>query len=317
LAFATDLARELPARPSKQLGMDRFATLNTFVIAAELRSFTAAGRQLGVTSSAVGKVIGRLEDRLGVRLFHRNTRTVSLTGEGEQFLKRCRSIFSELEAAEIELGQSLAEPRGRLRVGLPLSGMLLIPPIAAFAAAYPDIDLDLDFTDRVVDVIDERFDVVLRAGDLTDSQLMTRSLGEFTYRIVAAPGYLMERGGRPETPEALIEFDCLHHRLPSSGRLERWALVRNGVDLDLELPVRAVASTIEPLVAMAEAGLGIAYVPRFAVRRQLAEGRLVSLLDEFVQGAGILRLVWPSSRHTSHKVKVFVDFMSQRLLPRD
>jgi DNA-binding transcriptional LysR family regulator len=317
LVFAADLTRELSARPIRQPVMDRFATLNTFIIAAELRSFTAAGRQLGVTSSAVGKVIGRLEDRLGVRLFHRNTRTVSLTGEGEQFLKRCRSIFSELEAAEIELGQSLAVPRGRLRVGLPLFGMLLMPPITAFAAAYPEIDLDLDFTDRLVDVIDERFDVLLRTGDLTDSQLMTRSLGEFTYRIVVAPGYLAERGGRPETPEALVGFDCLHHRLPANGRLERWPLRRNGVDLDMDLPVRMVASTLEPLVAMAEAGLGIACIPQFAVRRQMADGRLVSLLDEFVHGAGALRLVWPSSRHASQKVKAFVDFMSPRLLPRD
>lgn len=297
--------------------MDRFATLNAFRIAAELRSFTAAGRKLGVSSSAVGKVIGRLEDRLGVRLFHRNTRIVSLTGEGEQFLRRCRSIFSELEAAEVELAQSAAGPRGRLRVSLPLIGMRLIAPITAFAEAYPEIELDLDFTDRVVDVIDERFDVVLLIGDLTDSQLVTRSLGEFTYRIVAAPDYLAARGGPPETPEALVDFDCLHHRAPSSGRLERWPLRRDGVDLDLELPVRTVASALEPLMAMAEAGLGIACVPWFAVRQPLAQGRLVSLLDAYVQSVGVLRLLWPSSRHTSPKVKAFVDFMSQRLLPRE
>jgi DNA-binding transcriptional LysR family regulator len=317
LALAQDLARPPSALLTKQPAMDRFATLNAFMIAAELRSFTAAGRHLGVSSSAVGKVIGRLENRLGVRLFHRNTRTVGLTGEGEQFLKRCRSIFGELEAAEVELAQSATGPRGRLKVSLPLIGMALMAPIAAFAAAYPEIELDLDFTDRVVDVINERFDVALRMGELSDSQLMTRSLGEFTFRIVAAPSYLAKRRGPPGTPEALLGFDCLHHRPPSSSRLERWPLRRDGVDLDLELPVRAVASTLEPLIAMAESGLGIACVPRFAIRQQLAEGRLVSLLDEYVLSASPLRLLWPSSRHTSHKVKAFVDFMGQRQLARD
>lgn len=310
------LAAEAPRLPraAKPPVTDRFATLHTFMVAAELLSFTAAGRQLAVSSSAVGKVIGRLEDRLGVRLFHRNTRNVALTGEGELFLTRCRSIFQELEAAELELARSAAEPRGRLRIAVPPLGAALTAPLAAFALAYPEIELDLEITDRAVDVIGERFDAVLRLGEASDSQLITRSLGEMTHRLVAAPAYLAMRG-RPETPEDLLEFDGLLRRWPASGQVEPWPLRRDGQDLNLAIPMRLAASEIAPLIALAEAGLGIACVPEICVGRQLEEGRLVALLDGYVQGATTLRLLWPSSRHRSHKVKAFVDFMSLRLPP--
>ena len=148
--------------------MDSLASLNAFVRAAETRSFTVAGRQLGVSSSAIGKAVARLEKRLGVRLFHRSTRSVTMTAEGALFLERCRRIFSEIEAAELELSQTQEAPRGTLRVGLPLAGMLLMPTLVAFMGAYPEITLDLDFSDRVVDVIDEGFDAVVRFADVGD-----------------------------------------------------------------------------------------------------------------------------------------------------
>jgi DNA-binding transcriptional LysR family regulator len=140
--------------------MDSLGSLNAFVQAAESRSFTIAGRQLGVSSSAIGKAVARMEERLGVRLFHRSTRSVTLTAEGTLFLERCRRIFSEIEAAELELSQTHEAPRGTLRVSLPLAGMLMMPTLVAFMRAYPEIMLDLDFSDRVVDVIEEGFDAV-------------------------------------------------------------------------------------------------------------------------------------------------------------
>ena len=138
--------------------MDSLGSLNAFVQAAEARSFTLAGRQLGVSSSAIGKAVARMEERLGVRLFHRSTRRITLTAEGALFLERCRRIFAEIEAAELELSQTHEAPRGTLRVSLPLVGMLMMPTLVAFMRAYPEIVLDLDFSDRVVDVIEAPFD---------------------------------------------------------------------------------------------------------------------------------------------------------------
>jgi DNA-binding transcriptional LysR family regulator len=134
--------------------------------AAEARRFTVAGRQLGVSSSAIGKAVARMEERLGVRLLHRSTRSITLTAEGALFLERCRRIFSEIEAAELKLSQTHEAPRGTLRVSLPLVGMLMMPTLVAFMRAYPEIILDLDFSDRVVDVIEEGFDAVVRFAEL-------------------------------------------------------------------------------------------------------------------------------------------------------
>ena len=150
--------------------MDSLGSLNAFVRAAEARSFTVAGRQLGVSSSAIGKAVARMEERLGVRLLHRSTRSITLTAEGALFLERCRRIFSEIEAAELELSQTHQAPRGTLRVGLPLAGMLMMPTLVAFMRVYPEITLDLDFSDRVVDVIEEGIDAVVRFADVGDSR---------------------------------------------------------------------------------------------------------------------------------------------------
>ena len=166
--------------------MDNLAGFTAFVQAAEMRSFVAAGRVLGVSASAVGKSIARLEERLGVRLFHRSTRSIALTSEGTVFLERCRRILGEIEAAELELSNSKSAPQGRLRVSLPLVGCLLNPVLAAFARAYPLVELDLDFSDRRVDVIEEGYDAVVRAGESADSRLMSRQLGQFQLQLVAS-----------------------------------------------------------------------------------------------------------------------------------
>jgi DNA-binding transcriptional LysR family regulator len=292
--------------------MDSLGSLNAFVQAAEARSFTVAGRQLGVSSSAIGKAVARLEERLGVRLFHRSTRTITLTSEGALFLERCRRIFCEIEAAELELAQSQGAPRGRLRVSLPLAGMLMMPTLSAFMRAYPEVELDLDFTDRLVDVIDEGFDGVVRAGEVSDSRLMSRVLGTFRLLLVGSPDYLARRGV-PRRPDDLKAHACLHHRYATNGKLERWPLRRGRKDVDL--PAGAVANTIEPLIYMAEQGLGIACLPDFAIRRQLAEGTLATVLDDHVDHEGTFRMLWPSSRHLSPKLRVFVDFLAQNLFP--
>jgi DNA-binding transcriptional LysR family regulator len=294
--------------------MDSLGSLNVFVQAAEARSFTVAGRQLGVSSSAIGKAVARMEERLGVRLFHRSTRSITLTAEGALFLERCRRIFSEIEAAELELSQTYEAPRGTLRISLPLAGMLMVPTLVAFMRAYPEITLDLDFSDRVVDVIDEGFDAVVRFADPGDSRLMSRALGTYRRRLVAAPGYLAVRG-IPLIPDDLKAHACLLHKFPTSRKFERWPLGPEHTGTQIELPRTAVASTLEPLIYMAEQGLGIAYVPDFAIARQLRESLLVTVLDDYTDRSGPLRILWPSSRHLAPKLRVFVDFLAANLVP--
>jgi DNA-binding transcriptional LysR family regulator len=294
--------------------MDSLGSLNAFVHAAEARSFTVAGRQLGVSSSAIGKSVARMEERLGVRLLHRSTRSIALTAEGALFLERCRRIFSEIEAAELELSQTHEAPRGTLRVGLPLVGMLMIPTLAAFMRTYPEIMLDLDFSDRIIDVIEEGFDAVVRFADAGDTRLMSRALGTYRRRLVAAPAYLAAKGV-PKTPDDLKAHACLHHRFPTSRRFEQWPLPPGQAGVEIELPKTAVASTLEPLIYMAEQGLGIAYLPDFAIGRQLREGLLVTVLDDYADRSGPLRVLWPSSRHLAPKLRAFVDFLAANLIP--
>lgn len=294
---------------SMSITTDSLGALNVFVQAAETRSFTVTGRQFGVSSSAVGKAIARLEDRMGVRLFHRSTRAITLTPEGQMFLERCRRVLGELEAAELELAQTRAHPSGQLRVSLPLVGMLMIPTLTAFMEAWPKIELDLDFSDRLVDVIAEGFDAVIRSGEPTDSRLMTRRLGNSGFRIVGAPAYF-ERHGTPQSAAELTHHRCLHHRYPSTGKLEPWHV--DGVESGA-LPRTAISSAIEPLLDMTEHGLGIACLPDFAVRDHCANGRLVAVLEDAAKGSAEFRVYWPSSRHISPKLRVFVDFMAETL----
>lgn len=292
--------------------MDSLGSLNAFVQAAETRSFTAAGQKLGVSSSAISKAVARLEERLGVRLFHRSTRTITLTPEGTLFLERCRRIFCEIEAAELELSQTRGAPRGKLRVSLPLVGMLMMPTLAAFMQTWPEIELDLDFSDRLVDVIEEGFDAVVRTGEVSDSRLMTRMLGTFRYKLVGSPAYFAKHG-TPETPADLPAHRGLRHLYPSTGKIEDWPLHDKGSPATADIPTASVANAIEPLIYLAEQGLGLACLPDFAIRDQIAKGSLVSVLDDAVRHSGTFRILWPSSRHLSPKLRVFVDFMTENL----
>jgi DNA-binding transcriptional LysR family regulator len=294
--------------------MDRMSGIAIFARAAEVLSFSEAGRQLGISSSAVGKAIARLEARLGLRLFHRSTRSVNLTPEGEMFLSRCQRILSEIAEAESELALSRSHPAGRLRVSIPLVGTLLMPVICAFMARYPDVLVDIDFSDRMVDVIEDGFDVVLRTGGSEDSRLTTRVLGHYTHVVVGSPAYFASHGV-PRTPEEVMSHVCLQHRFSKSGKLRVWQFKRDGIELDLELPSDAVASAVEPLIAMAERGLGLACVPDFSVRAQLANGSLVAVLRDSMNDVIPFRAVWPSGRMIPPRVRVFVDFVNEHLFP--
>lgn len=283
-----------------------------FVQAAQTRSFSEAGRSLGVSSSAVGKSVSRLEQRLGVRLFHRSTRSITLTAEGALFLERCRRILCELEAAELELCETQLAPKGRLRVSLPLVGMLVMPALTAFMHRYPAIALDVDFSDRLVDVIEEGFDVVMRTGEPADSRLMSRPLGSYRLQLVAAPDYLASHG-TPEVPADLAHHACLQHKFPTTGKFEPWPLKCAEGATQWTLPASMVCNTSAALLDVAVAGLGITCLPDFMVRQAIARGDLVSVLDAHVEHQGTFRLLWPSSKQLAPKLRVFIDFMIEVL----
>jgi len=294
--------------------MDSLSGFVVFVQVAETRSFVAAGRLQGVSASAVGKSIARLEKKLSVRLFHRSTRSITLTAEGTLFLERSRRILAEIEAAELELSQATATPRGRLRVSLPMVSTLVLPVLGEFMRTYPEIELDLDFTDRMVDVIEEGFDAVVRTGEPADSRLTARQLGSFRMLLVASPEYL-EKRGIPKRPADLAGHACLHYRFPNTGKLEVWPLHMGTEESELSLPTSMICNNIETRVCFVLQGLGIACLPDFAIRDALIEGRLHTILDKYVERSGTFRVLWPASRHPAPKLRVFVDFLSERVFP--
>ncbi|AVU34655.1 TPA: LysR family transcriptional regulator [Serratia marcescens] len=293
--------------------MESLGSLDVFVRVSESRSFTAAGQQLGISASAVSKTIARLEERLSVRLFHRSTRTVNLTPEGALFLERCRRILSEVKDAETELLQTRGTPQGKLRISLPSLGTLFMPKLGDFKRRYPEIELDIDYSDRLVDVIEEGFDAVIRSGTPSDSRLVARRLGTCRKVFVGAPGYF-NKAGMPSKPEDLTSHARLHYRFPSSGKLDVWPL-GDKTEMLPERPASMVTNTLDPQVCFAEQGLGIAYLPEIAVRRQLEQGSLVTVLDEYDRENMVFHVLWPSGRHLSAKIRLFVDFVTSHLFP--
>ncbi|AUT48484.1 LysR substrate-binding domain-containing protein [Achromobacter sp. AONIH1] len=294
--------------------MDSLSGISVFVLVAETRSFSEAGRVLGVSPSAVGKSVARMEERLKVRLFHRSTRHIALTPEGEMFLERCRRILCEVEAAELELSEASDAPRGKLRVSLPRYSGLFEPAIAEFMQRYPDVSLDLDFTDRMVDVIGDGYDAVVRTGEMDDSGLKRRRLGAFRRILVASPEYLRQHG-EPRKAADLHRHACLHYRYPSTGRLERWPLKTAAEAQAPELPLTLVCNSVEMRIHLALNAQGIVCLPDFTVRRELAEGSLRIVMEERTRGNGTLWALWPASRHVSPKLRVFIDHLAQRLFP--
>ncbi|NWA61882.1 LysR family transcriptional regulator [Pantoea sp. B9002] len=296
--------------------MDSLNGFVVFVQVAETRSFVAAGRHLGISASAVGKSVARLEEKLGVRLFHRSTRSITLTAEGSLFLQRSRRILAEIEAAESELSQAAGRPSGRLKLSLPIVGSLILPVLGDFMRAYPEIQLDLDFSDRVVDVIAEGYDAVMRGGPPTDSRLSARKLG-YAYSVaVASPDYLA-RHGEPKTPEALTQHACLHYRFNTTGKLERWVLRGYEDEQELTLPTTMICNNIETRVCFAMRGLGIAMLPDFSIREALAQGTLREVLSDFACHRNVFHLLWPASKYPSPKVRALIDFLSARVFQPD
>jgi DNA-binding transcriptional LysR family regulator len=296
--------------------MESLSGIAAFVQAAEHLSFVAAGRALGISASAVGKSIARLEESVGARLFHRTTRRIALTEEGAAFYERCRRILDDLRDAEAMLSRTTRAPRGRLRVSVPTIGYrFLLPVIPAFRQRYPDIELDIDFNDRLVDIVEEGLDAAIRSGPLTDSSLMARRLGPFHFVLCASPSYL-ERNGIPQSPKDLERHDCLRFLFPTSGKLQIWQLTEaEGVD-PFRRPSPLTCNNMEALRGAAISGLGIGYMPDFLARDAVEAGLLRTVLDVHLADPGQFSILWPSNRLVSPRLRVFIDHVAETLFAK-
>ena len=294
--------------------MDKLSGLLAFVKTADLGSFVAAGRALEISASAVGKSVARLEQQVGVRLLQRSTRRIQLTDEGRLFHERCRRILDDLDDAQATLSNARETPRGRLRVSAPIVGHhFLLPVIPSFVARHPEVDLDINFTDRNVDLIDEGVDVAIRSGDLPDSRLVSRPLNHFRLLLCASPGYLA-RHGAPLVARDLERHATIRFRHPSSGKLLDWPMLeKSAADTQTRLRTVLACNNMEAVLGATVRGLGIACMPDFLAREMLADGRLVSVLDAQLSAGGRFNALWPSSRHLSPKVRVFVDHLGEQL----
>ncbi|WP_050468226.1 LysR substrate-binding domain-containing protein [Herbaspirillum chlorophenolicum] len=297
--------------------MDSLNGIIAFVRAAEHLSFVAAARSLGISPSAVGKSIARLEHNAGVRLFQRSTRRMQLTAEGEMFFQRCRRVLDDLQEAQASLARAQDAPRGRLRISTPTIGYrFLVPHLGEFRARYPEIELEIDFSDRIVDVIDEGIDVAIRSGELPDSRLMARRLGGFRFFLCASPAYLKARGA-PRSIAALQEHDAVLYRLHTTGKLMDWTITADPRWMKLRFARTMTLNNMEAVLHALEAGHGIGFMPDFLVRDALAAGRLKCVLEAQTTERGQFWAVWAANRQLSPKVRVLVDHIATRLFEQD
>jgi DNA-binding transcriptional LysR family regulator len=292
--------------------MESLRSLENFLAVAETLSFAEAARKLGLSPSATGKTIAALETRLGVRLFNRTTRRVSLTSEGELLLGSARRLRDEWRETEALLSASIGEPQGWLRVSLPAIGYrFLAPHLAAFAKAYPKIRLDLDFDDRIKDIVAEGFDIAIRSGHLPDSSLLSCKLGTFRFILCAAPSYISEHG-EPANVSELAGHSLIRFRYPSTQTLQHWRLANGEVDEIEQATPSIVCSNMEGVCAAASAGLGIAWAPDFLVSGVISSGRLMEVLPSLAT-EGNFWLLWPAGLHTSPRLRAFLDFAKTQL----
>lgn len=290
--------------------MDRFDEINAFAAVADARSFTQGARRLGVSSAQVSKLVARLENRLGARLLNRTTRDVSLTDTGRAYLERARTLLDDFEALEGSV-RDLSGPRGLLRVSAPVSfgASQLTPALLDFAAAYSEVSLEVSATDRIVNLVEEGFDVGVRIGQLPDSSVIARKLAAVRMVTCAAPGYL-QAAGAPATPQDLARHEAI---LDSNMRDPAvWTYGGPCEQQEVRVRGRLKFSGADACVAAARRGLGIAYTPAFAAAEDLRAGRLVPLMCAFEPQLIHVHAVYPHARHLAAKVRVFVDFLAER-----
>ena len=302
----------LNAKIAMGSGTDRAREMALFSAIIAQGSFSAAGRAMGLSPSAVSRAVDRIEQRLGVRLLLRSTRALSLTAEGQTYLQAARRILSDLDDAEQQIADQ-GVPRGRLRVSAALAHgrLCIVPLLGDFTRLYPHILVDIALTDTLVDVLAGQADVAIRFGQLADSTLTARRLGESRRVIVASPEYLASRG-KPQVPEDLHAHNCLNFNFRRAEPV--WPFRRDGQDFALSVKGSIEANNGETLGQLAAAGIGIARVGAFSVADEIARGKLVPILEDYNPGdVEQIHAVFVGGAAMPARVRVFIDFLVQRL----
>lgn len=292
------------------IGLENLTGILAFVRAAEARSFTTAARQLGITPSGVSKAISRLEAAYRVRLLHRTSRSVTMTPEGAAFFDRCRQIVAGIEDAEQLLSRATEAPHGRLRVTMPVS--LGRVPLAGllpdFQKRYPDVAIEASASDRMVDLVEEGFDVAVRLGTPPDSRLVARRLTGGRLVTCAAPSYL-RRHGTPRTPEDLADHNCATFVVPSTGLAREWIFRRNGATMTMAVTGNLSFDQSECLVEAACAGTAIIQISSYVTGEATRVGRLKPVLTRHAVESPAMWVLYPQNRYLTPRVRAFVDFL--------
>lgn len=290
-------------------------SIELFCLAAELESFTAAAASVGLTPAAVSRSVGRLEDRLQVRLFARSTRKIQLTEGGRAYYAQCRQALNQLAEAERDLTGQQSEPAGILRISMPtaLGHYRVLPLLPRFRERHPQVHVDAQLSNRNIDFVADGFDLAIRGRDQADSGLVARKLMDAEALVVASPAYL-ERAGAPASLDELPQHDCVQFVLPSSGITVPWVFRIDGRDVDIN--TRGSYNCSEDILGPAtlcRAGAGLAQTYRFIVEDDLRSGALVEVLKPFGGRTRPFSLMYPGTRHMPLRVRVFVDWLVEAL----
>ncbi|MGO8020522.1 LysR substrate-binding domain-containing protein [Rhizobium leguminosarum] len=295
---------------------NRTGEMEVFVIAAELQSFSAAGRRLKISPSAVSKLVTRIEDRLGTRLLVRSTRTMTLTPEGEVYLSRARRILTDItETEQIVAGGGKMIPRGLLRVNASVGfgERYLLALIPAFLERYPEVQLDISLTDGIIGLIEERTDIAIRSGAMDDSSLKARKLLESRRVIVASPAYL-DAKGIPKTPQDLANHNCFSFNFRRS--LNEWPFRNPGTSEVYRLPVTGNTAVNSGMIMrrLCLSGSGLGRVGQFHVQPDIDAGKLISLLEEYnPHDMEQIHAVFAGHEHLAARIRAFIDFLAEHL----
>lgn len=296
---------------SRQFDGMMVGSIELFCLAAELESFTAAATAAGLTPAAVSRAVGRLEERLQVRLFARSTRKIRLTDGGRAYYAQCRQALNQLVEAERDLTGRQTEPAGILRISMPttLGHYRVLPLLPRFRERYPKVHVDAQLSNRNIDFVADGFDLAIRGRAQADSGLVARKLMDAETVVVASPGYI-KRAGKPTSLAELPRHDCVQFVLPSSGLTVPWVFRVDGRDVDLDTRGSYTCSEdVLGIATLARAGAGLAQTYRFLVEDDLRSGALVELLKPFGGRSRPFSLLYPGARHMPLRVRVFVDWL--------
>jgi LysR family transcriptional regulator for bpeEF and oprC len=310
MAFAGEGAA---ARP---IGMKDLNHILVFVKVAEARNFTEAAEVLGITSSAVSKIITRFETELGVRLFNRTTRAVHLTTEGASFFERCKEVQVAINDAEDELRQTTGSLKGTVRLAMPVGfgRRVVAPALTSFALHYPDITIEAELTDRVVDLAYEPVDIAIVRGSVGDARLVAKRLCELQFIACASPEYIA-RNGEPREPEDLVKHHCLAYMGPQMSRYREWSFARNGRGFNMQVSGRVNMNNAESLLEAAISGLGIVMLSNMYTADAVRAGKLKMLLTDFVAPGTPVSAVYLPNRNLSQRMRHFIDFLVRIVQP--